>query len=221
MSSTRRKLAMAQRALDFAHANPSTDSGYVAVVARLEIAVARGDVLAEQETGGRVGEHSAVKQRRMLRASMQVDLKHLVKVGESAARTHRELAGKFLLPRAGAPHKAFITAANVLLSLAQANKDVLIALGLGDQFLDDLSAAITSFDGATDEAHSGRWDHVGAKSELATIVAECSDCVGLLDGLVMRLFPAGSDAVGAWQSARNVAGPFRHAKEVPAPPIAA
>jgi hypothetical protein len=69
----RRKLAMVVRALQFAEANPSTDASYIAVVAKLQDAVTRADVLAIQQRDGIVNEHTAVGLRDHLNSSQSAE----------------------------------------------------------------------------------------------------------------------------------------------------
>src|SRR5207237_5241975 len=52
-------------------------------------------------------------------------------------------------------------------------------------------------------------EHVGASADLDSVVSEISQQVRLLDGLVRYRFGGNAELMGAWASARNVAGPFR------------
>ena len=51
--------------------------------------------------------------------------------------------------------------------------------------------------------------YVGASADLDSVVSEISQQVRLLDGLVRYRFGGNAELMGAWASARNVAGPFR------------
>jgi len=50
-------------------------------------------------------------------------------------------------------------------------------------------------------------EHVGATSDLDSVVSEISQRVRLLDGLVRYRFGGNAELMGAWASARNVEGP--------------
>ena len=77
---------MAVRALEFAEANPATDASYVAVVAKLQDAVTRADVLAIQQRDGIVNEHTAIGVRDETRFTLQrQQLRHLVRVARLRA----------------------------------------------------------------------------------------------------------------------------------------
>src|SRR5207237_2154834 len=52
-------------------------------------------------------------------------------------------------------------------------------------------------------------EHVGASADLDSVVSEISQQVRSLDGLVRYRFGGNAELMGAWASARNVAGPFR------------
>lgn len=221
----RRKLAMAVRALDFAEANPATDSSYVTVVARLKERLARAEVLSIQERDGRALEQAAVGRRKELRRVMHGDqLKHLVRVAELALEDHPELSGVFFRPPFGTPLNSFITSAKAMLAAALPRKELFVQLGLGDGFLEELEKAVADFDAATETAHSSRRDHVGARGDLKAVTEECMQLTGLLDGLVRSLFRRDAERLAAWSSAKTVVrfrGPGSDASaapEVPATP---
>ena len=59
------------------------------------------------------------------------------------------LAGQFILPRTGAPHRYFLTAAKAMLDRAVEFKEVLLAHGLGATLIDGLTKALAEFDTTT------------------------------------------------------------------------
>jgi hypothetical protein len=206
----RRKLSMAVRVVDFAQAHPSTDPSYTGVVTRLQDRLTRADVLARQQRESSGGEHASVARRDELQQTiLQPKLRHLVRIAEVAMRDHPELAGIFVPPRANTPHKVFITAAKSMLAAALAQKDLFVSLGLGSTFLDEFSQALAEFDQRTQEAHAGRRGHVGARADLTAVCDECTTLATLLGGLNRDRFRADPELLAAWQSARNVIGPFR------------
>ena len=60
-----------------------------------------------------------------------------------------------------------------------------------------------------DAPRAAKREHVGASADLDSVVSEISQQVRLLDGLVRYRFGGNAELMGAWASARNVAGPFR------------
>ena len=214
-----RILAMAVRVLDFIRANPSTEASYVTVVSRLEERLKRADTLAVQEHDGLLQERNATARRLDLRRTMHQDqLRHLAKVAEMATKERPDLAGKFALPLTTAPHKTFFTAASAMLARAVQEKDLLVGLGLGDTFLDDLARNVAEFDEVTTQAHEGRRSHVGARADLDAVTEEIRDLVVVLDGLNRARYRDDAELLAAWESARNVVGPFRSSKPSGSPP---
>jgi hypothetical protein len=213
----RRKLSMARRALDFAIAHPLTDPGFVTVVKRLQDEVTRGDTLGMQEGDGRTGERSAVARRADLKRTIRrQQLRRLIRIAQRAAKDHPQLAGQFAMPIFNLPNKPFLLAARSLLTAATAQKDLFASLGLGDTFLADLTASIDQFDAATESAHTGRMDHVGASAVLVEIARGCISDVDVLDTYFSAAFPNDLELQAAWESAKNVRGPFLH-REAAAP----
>jgi len=221
----RRKLATAAEVLAFAQAHPDPDPSHVAVVTRLQAAVARADVLAIQQRDGTADQRAATAQRQDVRARMQAQLRHLARVGREALTDRPELQGAFSLPDPSGTFKAFITAARSMLTTATAQQELLVGLGLGSSFVDDLGKAITTFDASTSDAAASKLDHVGARADLSSKADECIHLIQVLDGLNRTRFRDDPELLAEWESARNVVGPFRVRKkkgDVPAAtPVAA
>lgn len=209
---------MAARALDFAQAHPATDASYTSLVAQLQDAVSRGEALAALQSDGRIGERAAVAQRETLRRTMErIQLRHLVGVAERAVKDHPELVGLFVHPAPGGPNRVFITAAKAMVAAATPHRDLFVSLGLGDTFLDELTQALAQFDGATEAAHAGRRDHVGARAELVAVADECVQMLALLDGFYLIRFRNDAQSLAAWESSNNLVGPFRPGQPAPEP----
>ena len=217
----RRKLSMAQRALDFAIAHPVADASFATVLKRLGTTVARADAIAMQESDGRTDERAAVARRKELRQSIRRNqLRRLIEIADLAARDHPELKGQFLMPPVEVPNKPFLLAARSLLAAAVPQKDLFASLGLGDTFIEDLTAATDQLEAATATAHTGRSDHVAARADFGILVRECLRDVDVIETFYRATMPGDSELLTAWESARNVAGPFRH-QAVPLAPSGA
>jgi hypothetical protein len=205
----RRKLSMAIRALEFSNAHPDTDPSYTGVVSRLEEAVTGARALEVQESSGHTREGAAHARRKLLRRAITTQLIHLVRVGAAAARTRPDLVREFPPAKPSRTNRAFLAAARSMLARANAEKDLLVANGLGTNFLDTFGKALDQFDADTETSHIGRSEHVVAGSDLVAVIGECMMEVGILDGLNRARFASDSDLLAGWMSARNVAGPFR------------
>jgi hypothetical protein len=148
------------------------------------------------------------------KASQHV-LRHLVRVAEVAAKERPELADQFKLPSATGPYKDFITGAKAMLAKATEQRELFVRKGPGEKLLEELGQLVTQFEAATDSVHSGR-DHVGARADLGTVTDEIVEQVNLLDGLNRHRFRDVSERLAAWESARNIVGPFQAKPPTPA-----
>ena len=205
----RRKLTMMGRALDFVRAHPSTDASWTALVTRAEELLTRADALTVQEREGRVGASAAALRRRELRKQMQELLRHLVRVAQAASEAHSVLVGEFELPALRGAHRIFQAAVKAILSAAQPHRELFITYGLGDTTIAELETGVAAFEAASTAANTGRREHVGARAQLIAIADSCVEVVGRLDGLVRVRFRNDAEKLAAWESARNVDGPFR------------
>ncbi|HEY3935745.1 MAG TPA: hypothetical protein VGL65_14120 [Gemmatimonadales bacterium] len=207
---TRRTIAMARRALEFALAHPQADSGYTAVVTRLQQEVAETDTVAAIQQSGVEREHAGVARRLELRNAVRSQhLIRLTRLARRGAKEHPELAGRFTMPPGNAPHQDFLVKANSMLADAITQKDLLSTIGLGDSFVDELTQAITEVEQATADSHVARNDHVGAAAQLEQLAAVASIDVAVLDTFMKRIYDNDPMALAAWNSAKNVEGPFR------------
>ena len=206
----RRKIEMSTGALEFCRAHPSDDGSYATMLARLAERVARADALAVLERAGRIAERSGTSRREELRRDMHSQLlRHLVRVGEAAAKDRPELLGKFRLRMPNATHKAFLVSAKAMLADGIANKELFVSLGLSATMLDELANAVREFEEVSGSSRAGRTSHVGARADFETIAAELLEAVELLNTFNRRRFRNDSELAAAWESARNVLGPFR------------
>jgi len=210
----RRRIEMGTRVRDFCRAHPSDDPGYATLLGRLEDRLTRADALASQERAGRIAELWAAARREDLRRDMHFQLlRHLVRIGELAARDNPELAGKFRLRNQNSTHKSFLIATKAMLAEGQLNKQLFVKLGLSQTMLDELAKAVVDFEGATEMGNIGRVDHVGARADLATVSLEVVEVVELLNTVNSFRFRDAPDLAAAWDSARNLGAPGRKPKQ--------
>ncbi len=207
----RSNLTMARRALDFAKAHPLTDGGFTAIVTRLASNLPSADALATRLADGIAAEQAAVATRAALKVRIHNgQLRRLVRVASLAAQAHPELSGQFVLPAARLANKPFVLAAQSLLAAATTNKDVLTGLGLGDTFVDELTASLQQFDAVTVDAAAHRADHVGARAELEAVTRSVVVDLRLLDTYYQAVTPPDADLLAAWESARNLGPTYHH-----------
>ena len=219
-AAVRRKLDMADRVRVFNRAHPSTDSGMTPLFEQLEERISRAAALAALQRSGLAAARAGTGRRKELRAVLQEALlRHLVRVGEAAAKEQPELAGRFQLPRLGATNRTFVTAARAMLEEAKAHRELLVRLGMTAVLLGELSRQVAEYVAAVDQAASGRQDHVGARADLATVTAEILELVERIDGYQRHRFRDDADMLAAWDSAKNVVGPFRGPVVAPPPAL--
>jgi hypothetical protein len=205
---------MAARVRDFLRAQQTDGVGEGLGLAKLEQLLQRAEVLAGQQQAGFAVTRSASKHRRDLRRALQHKiLGYLRVVGRVAAMQKGELANQFPLPPGNASQQALLTAGRSTLEKATAQKDVFVSLGMTQQVLDELAAALGEFEQTLEVSRAGRRDHVGASADLEAIGAEITEQVRLLDGVVKYRFGDDAELMAAWASARNVLGPFKSKNE--------
>jgi len=206
----RRKLTMARRALEFAQANPSTDASWTGVVSRLGELVDRADALDQEERQGRADRRTAVATRRELRDRIHTDyLRHLVTTAGVAFKDAAAVPKEFRLPRNGGPYLQFGGAAHAMLAAASPIRDQLVAAGLGETLLDELTQALAEFDAATAAETSGRRVHMTARSAMEELSQELVEQVRLLDGLLRPRIRKDPELGPPWERIHTLEGPER------------
>lgn len=212
----RRKLVMGARVREFTRSHPSEDPSLATLLARLEDRLDRADVLATQQRAGQIAARAATVRKEELRRAMHFQLlRHLVRVGEAAARQEPGLLGKFRLRESNATHKAFAVSAKAMLADGVANKELFVKLGLSAAMLDDLGKAVAQFDGLIQSGSIARTDHIGARANLDAVSIELGEVVELLNTFNGYRFRNDPELAAAWDSARELFGPRRPKSESP------
>jgi hypothetical protein len=206
----RRRLEMAVRVRDFLRAHRTDGVAEGAALARLEELVQRAEVLAAQQRAGIVATRAATEMRAEVRRALRSKLLlYLSAVGGVAASENLELAAQFRLPRVG-PNQAFATMARgMMVEKATAHKELLVKRGMSETLIADITAAIEEFEQTLEATRAGRREHVGASADLRAVMAEVSEQVKVLDGVVRYRFGDNAELMGAWASVHSVVGPFR------------
>jgi len=204
----RRRLEMAARVRDFLRAHQMDGVGQGLGLAKLEQLLERAENLATQQRTGVAEARAATKQRQELRRALQPRiLGYLSVVGAVAGQQNAELAEQFRMPPANASHQALLTMSRAILEQATAQKELLVKLGMSEQVLEELSTALGQYEQSLEATSAGRRAHVGARADLKTVATEIKEQLRLLDKVVQYRFGDNSELMGAWESARNVAGP--------------
>lgn len=212
----RRKIEMATRVREFCRAHPSDDSSHVGALARLEERLTRAEGLAIEERAGRIAELSSAARREELRRTMHFQLlRHLVRVGELAAKDNAGLVGKFRLRMPNATNKAFLVSSKAMLADGLANKDLFVSLGLSAAMFEDLGKAVAEFEAATIAGSKGRSGHVGARVDLESVSGELLDLVELLNTFNRYRFRNEPQLTAEWDNVTSMVTPFRPKPEVP------
>jgi len=207
----RRRLEMAARARDFLRAHRTEVESEAMALTRLEQLLQRAETLDAQQQNGLVATRAATMKREELRRVLQRTLlKFLAGVAAVAAKANSDLLIQVRLPRNGASNQAFLSAARRILVKATVEKDLLIGQGLSTTLFDAIATALTGFEQTLESTRTGRRDHTGASSDLRHVATEIGEQVRLLDGLVRYRFGDNAELMGAWNSARNLVGPFKH-----------
>ena len=209
-SEVRAKLLMGARVREFSRAHPADDPGYIALVARLEDRLARADALAAQQRAGHVAERASTIRRDELRAGIHKRLlRHLIRVGNAAAKEDPDLVGKFRARNPNSSHQEFLVGAKAMLAEGLANKELFVRLGLSATMLDRLAKAVAEFEEVSESGMAGRAGHVGARADLKAVVADLVDAVETLNPFNLVRFENDPELTAAWLSAKEVIGPAR------------
>ena len=208
----RRRLEMAVRVREFFRTHQTDGFTQDGAVQRLDQLVQRAEALSAQQRAGVLATRVASGERAKLRRKLQSTLlRYLSALGAAAGRENPELGQQFRLPTFHVPHKAFVEIVKGMLAKATAFKDTLVRRGMSAQLLTDTAAVLSQFEQTLEATHSAQLDHTGATAELRGVLSEISDQVRVLDALVRYRYGDDGEVMGAWASARNVAGPFRKA----------
>lgn len=207
---TRSKLEMGARALEFSRAHPDDSPGYTTAVAQLAEQLATSQQLTDQQREGITESRAATARKSDLRRTMRRrQLVHLARVGRRAARDVPELAQKFELPRDQIPYLAFTSVARTMVAEARRQKELLVKHGLVERVLDSLTDSLDEFDRAMVQGAEGRRIHIGASVNLGAAANEVVQIVKVIDGLNRFRFADDPDLLAAWNAASNVIGPPR------------
>jgi len=126
-----------------------------------------------------------------------------------AATKNAELAEQFRMPPSNATHQALLTMSRAILEKATAQKEMLVSLGMSEHVLDELATVLGQYEQTVTATSAGRREHVGARADLEAVGSEISNQIRLLDKVVRYRLADNAELVAAWDSARNVAGPFK------------
>lgn len=210
----RRRLEMAARVRDFLRAHQMDGVGQGLGLAKLEELLQRAENLATQQRTGVAVVRSATKQRQEIRRALQPKiLGYLSVVGAVAATQNAELAEQFRMPPSNATHQALLTMSRAILDKATAQKELLVSLGMSEHVLEELTTALGEYEQTLEASSAGRREHVGARADLKTVAADISTQLRLLDKVVRYRLGDNAELMGAWESARNVAGPLKSKTE--------
>jgi len=210
----RRRLEMAARVRDFLRAHQLEGVGQGLGLAKLEELLERAENLATQQRTGLAAFRAAVKERQEIRRTLQPKiLGYLGVVGAVAATQNVGLAEQFRMRPANATHQALLTMSRAILEKATAQKELLLKLGMSEPVLEELATALGEYEQTLEATSAGRREHVGARADLKTVAADISEQVRLLDKVVRYRLGDNPELMAAWESARNVAGPFKSKNE--------
>ena len=206
-ATSRRKIEMGTRALDFSRPHPDSDAGYTAAAAKLEQLVARAGALATAQRNGLVDVRAASARKEALRGAMlSGPIAHLAQVGRVAAREEHELGKTFRFKPGASTFLAFRTAARSMATEAQSHREVLVKHGLAESVLEQFVQTLDQFDAAVALGNDGRAAHVGATRELKAVAAEIVQTVRVMDGRNRQRFQEDGQLLGSWISASTVLG---------------
>jgi hypothetical protein len=205
MATTRRKLEMAARVLEFARLHPDPSPAFVAAVARLKERLDRADQLDRQFMDGRSALRVASARKVELRRRiLRVHLRHLASVAQVASAEEPELDRRFVIPPGTGTFRGFQTVASGLAAEAESRKELLLKHGLAQEVLSGLQVALDEFESAVDQGATARLRHIGATAELVTVDEDVAQIVKVMTGLIQVRYGSQPELLVEWVSASNV-----------------
>jgi hypothetical protein len=217
----RRKLDMAERALVFIQEHPPEDAGTTPVFEELAERVGHALRLVKVEGEGLAGERAATKERLDVKRSLVTGLLgFLSRAGRAAAKEEPSLAQVFRPIAMATANRLFVARAESMVAAARGQLELLGRYGLTSALLEETERLVNRFVAVSQAAASSRLAHVGANADLTAVTSEIMELIDRIDRLHRHRFRADSDALAAWESAKNVLGPFRRRNGAPAEPSA-
>jgi hypothetical protein len=205
MATTRRKLEMAARVLEFARLHPDPSPAFVAAVARLQERLDRADQLDRQFMDGRSALRVASARKVELRRRiLRVHLRHLASVAQVASAEEPELDRRFVIPPGTGTFRGFQTVASGLAAEGESRKELLLKHGLAQEVLSGLQVALDEFESAVDQGAAARLRHIGATAELVTVDQDVNQIVKVMTGLIQVRYGSQPELLVEWESASNV-----------------
>jgi hypothetical protein len=204
-ATSRQRIEMGTRALNFSRAHPDPTPGYTAAVTRLEERLARAGQLAKQQRDGLLLVRASTARKAELRRTLRkAHLSHVAQVAKVASREVPELAQKFVFKPGTTTYLAFRTAARGMAAEALNQKELLVKYGLAETVLDNLVLTLDHFDAAVENGAGARQAHVGASAELRAVADEIVQIVRVMDGLNRYRFLNDGELLAGWESASKV-----------------
>jgi len=206
-ATSRRKIEMGTRALEFSRAHPDNDAGYATAAAKQEQLMARAGALATAQRNGLVDVRAASARKEALRRAMlSGPIAHLAEVGRVAAREEHELGKTFRFKPGASTFLAFRTTARSMAAEAQTHREVLVKHGLAESVLEQFIQMLDQFDAAVALGNDGRTAHVGATRELHAVASEIVQTVRVMNGRNRQRFQEDGQLLASWISASTVLG---------------
>ncbi len=205
---TRVRLDTVNRVYVFSQAHQATIAGYVEAVKQMGDLLARAKTLAVQvESGERVAEASAARKEDTRRIIQDEHLAHLVRIARVSLPNDPELRRRFRLPRRGANQQKFVASVSAILEEAEQHRDLFIKEGMGETFVAELQALLTTYLAIDDQKSLGALSKVGAGADLKAVAAQLMKLVRRLDGINRKRWQNDTELLAAWISAKDVGSP--------------
>lgn len=213
-SRTRSQLAAASRARDLCRAHPFTEAAHQKVVAELDEHVATAQRLAVEESLGRKTAAASVRGRQAKRREILADLKLVTRLGVRGEHLRPGLAEKLEPPRRNSSIAGFGIRTRAILTEIATNKELLTGVGLGEDLVGRLTAALEAYEAEVEAGEAGTSSHVTSAAQLRATTSKIVELIGVLDAANQIRFRGDAGLLAAWTRARNVVT----AEPTPQPP---
>ncbi len=176
-----------------------------------DAATQSAQIAARQESGS--GQfHGGTAQKNLEDEAVKSQLRAIIETARPAYRNAPELQKQFRMPADS--HSALLAGARAILELTRRPEvhAELVARELPADFDDDLEAAITDFDAASDVQDTGAQERAGATRSLGEILQSGLSALRELSPIVQNKFRGNAQVLGAWATASHLEKAARKAK---------
>ncbi len=202
-------------------ATPYPNKGWQDAVAELDAQLGHGHAQLQAQSTAAKDASTALRAKKAAKAKLLDDhLEPVLVIARGHEVTDPVFARRFRSPRPRGSEAAFIVNTKTVADDAEKARDLFIKDGLPETFVEDLRAAIATYEAAVKAVVTARAARVGATADLEKTAVKIEAVLKRLDAITTIRYRANPDALAAWKSALRVPKPARRTPATATPPAA-